>query len=208
MTSCFYRAFGLWALVALTAGPVMAQSGIYTCIDAKGRKLTADRPIAECNDREQKVLNPSGTIKGKVGPSLTAQERAEQDAKDKREAEEKDRIQEEKRRDRALMIRYPNKGVHDQERTEALAQITAVIKAASIRLDELARQRKSLDDEMEFYKKDPAKAPAYLRRQVEESNQSQSVQKKFIAEQEAEARRVNLRFDDELTRLKPLWSAK
>jgi hypothetical protein len=83
-----------------------------------------------------------------------------------------------------------------------------VIKAASIRLDELARQRKSLDDEMEFYKKDPTKAPAYLRRQVEESNQSQSVQKKFIAEQEAEARRVNLRFDDELTRLKPLWSAK
>jgi hypothetical protein len=187
---------------------VAAQSGIYTCIDAKGRKLTADRPIAECNDREQKVLNPSGTIKGKVGPSLTAQERAEQDAKEKRDAEEKDRIQEEKRRDRALMIRYPNKGVHDQERSEALAQITAVIKAASIRLDELARQRKSLDDEMEFYKKDPTKAPAYLRRQVEESNQSQTVQKKFIAEQEAEARRVNLRFDDELTRLKPLWSAK
>ena len=208
MTSCFYRTLGLWALVACTAGPVAAQSGIYTCIDAKGRKLTADRPIAECNDREQKVLNPSGTIKSKVGPSLTAQERAEQDAKEKREAEEKDRIQEEKRRDRALMIRYPNKGVHDQERSEALAQITAVIKAASIRLDELARQRKSLDDEMEFYKKDPTKAPAYLRRQVEESNQSQSVQKKFIAEQEAEARRVNLRFDDELTRLKPLWSAK
>jgi hypothetical protein len=208
MTSCFYKWLGLWALVVCTAGPVAAQSGIYTCIDAKGRKLTADRPIAECNDREQKVLNPSGTTKGKVGPSLTAQERAEQDAKEKRDAEERDRVQEEKRRDRALMIRYPNKGVHDQERAEALAQITAVIKAASIRLDELARQRKSLDDEMEFYKKDPTKAPAYLRRQVEESNQSQGVQKKFIAEQEAEARRVNLRFDDELTRLKPLWSAK
>jgi hypothetical protein len=44
--------------------------GVYTCIDAKGRKLTADRPIPECTDREQKILNPSGTVKAKVGPSL------------------------------------------------------------------------------------------------------------------------------------------
>lgn len=208
MTSCLRNALGAWVLIACTMGPVAAQSGIYTCTDAKGRKLTADRPIPECIDREQKVLNPSGTVKSKVGPSLTAQERSEQEARDKRDAEEKERTQEEKRRDRALLIRYPNKGVHDQERAEALAQITAVIKAASTRVEELARQRKSLDDEMEFYKKDPTKAPAYLRRQVEESNQSQSVQKKFIAEQEAEARRVNLRFDDELARLKPLWAAK
>jgi Domain of unknown function (DUF4124) len=208
MTSCFGRVLGLSVLTICLVGPVAAQTGIYTCTDAKGRKLTADRPIPECNDREQKVLNPSGTVKTKVGPSLTAQERAEQEAKQKREAEERERTQEEKRRDRALLIRYPSKGVHDQERTEALAQINVVIKAASTRLEELARQRKSLDDEMEFYKKDPTKAPAYLRRQVDESNQSQAVQKKFIAEQEAEARRVNLRFDDELTRLKPLWSAK
>jgi hypothetical protein len=208
MTPCLRNVLGAWALIACTIGPVAAQSGIYTCTDAKGRKLTADRPIPECNDREQRVLNPSGTVKSKVGPSLTAQERAEQEAKDKRDADENERNQEEKRRDRALLIRYPNKGVHDQERSEALAQISAVIKAASTRVEELVRQRKSLDDEMEFYKKDPTKAPAYLRRQVEESNQSQTVQKKFIAEQEAEARRVNLRFDDELARLKPLWSAK
>ena len=51
--------------------------GVYTCIDAKGRKLTADRPIVECIDREQKVLNPSGTVRAKVGPSLTAQEKLE-----------------------------------------------------------------------------------------------------------------------------------
>jgi hypothetical protein len=206
---CFRRTLGLLVLTTCSAGPLLAQTaGIYTCIDSKGRKLTADRPILECIDREQKVLNPSGTVKSKVGPSLTAQERAEQEAREKRDFEEKERAQEEKRRDRALLIRYPNKGVHEQERLEALEQIKAVIKAASTRLEELARQRKALDDEMEFYKKDPTKAPAYLRRQVEESNQSQIVQKKFIAEQEAEARRVNLRFDDELTRLRPLWAAK
>lgn len=198
----------LWASATGTgwaqSSPVI--SGVYTCVDAKGRKLTADRPIAECVDREQKVLNPSGTVKAKVGPTLTAQERSEQEQKAKKEAEEQGRLGEEKRRNRALLTRYPTRSIHDQERTEALAQIAVVVKAASNRLDELARQRVGIDEEMEFYKKDPAKAPAYLRRQLEENIQSQAVQKRFIAEQEAEARRVQLRFDDELIRLRQLWA--
>jgi hypothetical protein len=205
---------GEWVTLVLAlaaCSSAMAQnapviSGVYTCIDAKGRKLTQDRPIADCTDREQKVLNPSGTVKAKVGPTLTAQEKADLELKEKRAAEEAGKAAEEKRRDRALLIRYPNKAMHDQERAEALGQISVVIKAATNRLDELAKQRVAIDDEMEFYKKDPSKAPAYLRRQQEENIQSQSVQKRFIAEQESEARRVNLRFDDELVRLRQLWT--
>jgi hypothetical protein len=182
-------------------------SGVYTCIDAKGRKLTADRPIPECTDREQKVLNPSGTVKAKVGPSLTAQEKAELEQKERREAEERNRTADEKRRDRALLTRFPNRAVHDQERIEAMAQIKVVIQAAKNRLDELIKQRVGIDDEMEFYKKDPSKAPAYVRRQLDENVQSQAVQRRFIQEQEAEIRRVNVRFDDELVRLRQLWTS-
>jgi hypothetical protein len=206
-----------WLLAAISCGlaglmttgwtqtsPVI--SGVYTCVDAKGRKLTADRPIPECTDREQKVLNPSGTVKAKVGPSLTAQERAEAEQKEKREMEDRNRMADEKRRDRALLIRYPNKGVHDQERQEALVQIGVVIQAAKTRLDELTRQRVVIDGEMEFYKKDPTKAPAYVRRQLEENTLSQAVQRRFIGEQESEIKRVNARFDDELVRLRQLWT--
>ncbi len=209
MTTKFWGAVAL--VVGAAASAAWAQtppvvSGVYTCVDAKGRKLTADRPIPECTDREQKVLNPSGTVKTKIGPTLTAQEKAEQEQKEKRALEEQGRLAEEKRRDRALLTRYPNKAVHDQERAEALAQIAVVVKAATNRLDELARQRVSIDEEMEFYKKDPSKAPAYVRRQQEENAQSQTVQKRFIAEQDAESRRVNARFDDELARLRQLWT--
>jgi hypothetical protein len=186
------------------ASPVIG--GIYTCVDAKGRKLTADRPIPECTDREQKVLNPSGTVKAKVGPSLTAAERAELEQKERREIEERTRVADEKRRDRALLTRYANKVVHDQERAQALAQIDAVIQAAKTRLDELIKQRVVIDQEMEFYKKDPATTPAYLRRQHEENTQSQSVQRRFIGEQDGEVKRVNARFDDELVRLRQLWA--
>lgn len=196
----------LWAagVAAQAQSPIIP--GVYTCTDAKGRKLTSDRPIPECTDREQKVLNPSGTVRTKVGPTLTLTEKAEQEQKEKREIEERNKTLDERRRDRALLTRYPNKEVHDGERREALAQITVVIQAAKNRLTELARQRVAIDEEMEFYKKDPTKAPAYVRRQLEENIQSQTVQKRFIDEQESEIRRVNARFDDELTRLRQLWT--
>jgi hypothetical protein len=197
-----------WGMVGL-AGAVSTHNasaeGIYTCVDAQGRKLTSDRPIPECIDREQKLLNPSGTVKQKIGPTLTAAERAAQEAKEKQELEERNRIAEEHRRDKALLSRYPNRAAHDKERSEALAQINAVSNAAATRLNELAAQRRKLDDEMEFYKKDPKKAPEYLRRQVEENTQSTAVQKRFIADQDDEIRRVNGRFDEELTRLRQLW---
>lgn len=205
----------VWAGAWLAWGVGMAASawaqtppvgGIYTCVDAKGRKITADRPIPECTDREQKLLNPSGTVKTKVGPTLTAQERADQEVKEKRDAEERNRTADEKRRDRALLIRYPNKAVHDQERQEALIQIGVVIQAAQRRVDELTKQRVAIDEEMEFYKKDPTKAPAYVRRQLEENTNSQQVQRRFISEQEAEIKRVNARFDEELVRLRQLWA--
>lgn len=195
---------------ALAVGSVWAQNpsvgGIYTCVDAKGRQLTSDRPIADCTDREQRLLNPNGTVKARVGPVLTEVERIELEKKKTKEIEEKNRLIEEKRRNRALLVRYPNKQVHDKERAQALEQVAVVVKAATTRMEELARQRAALDVELEFYKADISKAPAYLRRQVEENTQSQAVQKRFIAEQDAEARRVNVRFDDELVRLRQLWA--
>jgi len=62
-----------------------------------------------------------------------------------------------------------------------------------------------VNEEMEFYKKDPSKAPPSVRRQVDELAQSLAIQGRFIADQDAELKRVNARFDEELTRLKRLW---
>ena len=179
--------------------------GVYSCVDARGRKLNSDRPIPECNDREQRVLNPSGTVREKLGPTLTAQERAAVEAKEKLAQEEQARREEEKRRDRALLLRYPNRGLHDAERAEAVAQINVVKNAALNRVEELNRQRKLIDVEMEFYKKDPNKAPFSLKRQIDDVTQSLAVQARFIADQEGETKRVVVRFDEELARLKALW---
>lgn len=192
---------------AFAANHAAAQN-IYTCVDGKGRKITADRPIAECTDRTQQELNRSGTVKRVVGPSLTAQERAVQEEKDKLAAEARAREAEDKRRDRALLLRYPSRAVHDQERVTALAQVDEVIKASNKRTAELAEQRKAIQAELEFYAKDPSKVPPSLKRKLEENDHSSAVQKKFIQDQEQEKKRVNQRFDEELVKLKQLWAMR
>lgn len=197
-------AIGATALACL-CGEASAQN-IYTCVDAKGRTITADRPIAECMDRTQTELTGSGVVRRQVGPALTAKERAAQDAKDKLAAELLARDADEKRRDRALLLRYPGPAVHQQERAAALEQIDVVIKAALKRTEELAGQRKGILDEFEFYAQNPAKAPAALKRLREENDSGLAAQGKFMGERQEEKKRVNQRFDQELVKLQKLWS--
>lgn len=190
---------GLWSTATVAQ--------IYTCVDAKGRRLTSDRPIVDCLDREQHQLGKSGMVVKTIPPSYTADERARLDAQRKQEAEQQARVQEERRRDRALLIRYPNKGVHDKERADALAQIDEVIGAVNKRELALIAQRKEINTEMEFYKGDVTKAPNWLKRKVDDNEKQMQVQKRFLDEQAQEKQRINARFDEELAKLKQLWAA-
>ncbi|MBT2333360.1 DUF4124 domain-containing protein [Variovorax paradoxus] len=201
--------------VALWTGAVSAQqsapapaASIYSCTDARGRTLTADRPIAECIDREQRELNPSGTTRRRIEPTYTARELAEREDRAREAALQAARLTDERRRERALLVRYPNAAVHDHERAEALVQIDAVIQAAKKRLAELAEDRQKIDEELEFYKHDTSKAPGAVRRKLEDNAQSVAVQNRFIGEQEDEKKRVNARFDEERTRLRQIWSPR
>jgi hypothetical protein len=199
--TCVLMAGALWG----AAASAQAQ-GIYTCVDAKGRRITSDRPIVECLDREQHKLGNTGIVRQVVPPSYTADERARLENKQRAENEIKARAAEEKRRERALLIRYPNQAVHDKERAEALSQIDDVIAAVNKREAALVQQRKEVDAEMEFYQSDPSKAPFWLRRKLEDSEKQMVVQKRFLEEQAQEKLRINQRFDEELGKLRQLWS--
>ncbi len=208
-------ALGLAATALLGGLPAWAQAGkqggtgrIYTCIDANGRRLTSDRPILSCIDREQRVLSSSGTTLRVIQPAQTAAEREAQAARERQAAIERQRAQNIIRRDQALITRYPDQAAHDAARKEALAQSQSVVDAAEQRLAELAVERKALDDEMEFYKKDPSKAPAKVRRGIEDNAQSVAMQQRAIAGQQEERQRINARFDEEAARLQQLWRAK
>ena len=181
---------------------------VYTCIDKHGRRITSDRPIADCVDREQRVLDHTGTERRRIGPSLTEHERAAQEVQRRKEAEERARIAEERRRERVLTARYPDEATHQAERNAALDQVEEVVVVAHKRVQSLKAERRRLDVELEFYRGDVTKAPVLLQRQIADNEQALADQQRFLATQELEKRRIHQRFDAELAQLRQLWAAQ
>lgn len=199
-------------LLALPATLLLAQTPaptnqIYTCTDASGRKLNSDRPIRECLDREQIILNPSGTVKATLGPVMTASERSQLEARIRAEELERAKRDEEKRLNRSLFMRYPNPAAHHKSRDEAVEQLMLARQAGVTRMTDLLEEQAKLADEMAFYAKDPGKAPAALQRKVNALTRTLAEQKVFLSEKDAEINRVNANFDEEFKRLEPLWRA-
>jgi hypothetical protein len=207
---CLRTATGLIALACagLAAQAAWAQGAprgqVFTCVNAAGRTLTSDRLIAECMDREQRVLARDGTVIRIVPPSLTAEERAAKDERDRKLAEEKKAKEEALRRDRLLVQRFPNETEHQKARNAALEDMRAAMTASKDRMAELARERKPLLEEAEFYK---GKAlPAKLKQALDANDAALAAQRDSQANQQAEIERIGKRFDVELAHLKRLWS--
>ncbi len=183
--------------------PNAKSSGIYTCIDDRGRRLTADRPIPECSSRQQQVLNSDGSLRTVLPPTLTAEERAEKEARERAAAEARATQADAVRRDRNLVARYPNEGSHARAREAALDTVRLAMKATEIRLRELAGERRPLHDEAEFYQGKPL--PPKLKASIEANDASTDAQRSAQANQEAELGRITKLFDAELDRLRKLW---
>ncbi|UZD55137.1 DUF4124 domain-containing protein [Caldimonas aquatica] len=192
------------AALAAAAGLDAAAQGIYTCTDSRGRKLTSDRPILECLDREQKVLNKDGSPRGVLPPSLTAEERAELEARERRREQERMALQDAIRRDKLLLSRYPNEKAHRKAREEALEDVRKSIQNSEQRIAELERERKPLLDEAEFYK--GKQMPAKLKQSLEFVEVAVEAHRTLIRNQQAELSRINFLYDQELDRLRKLWA--
>jgi len=197
-------ALALVPLVGAAQAPARLAGGIYTCIDDRGRRQTADRPIPECATREQQVLNSDGSLKTVHPPTLTPEERLEKEARERAAAEQRAAAADAVRRDRNLMARYPNEAAHSRAREAALDTVRLAMKASETRLRELAAERKPLRDEAEFYQGKPL--PPKLKAAIDANDASADAQRSAAANQEAELGRINKLYDAELERLRRLWS--
>jgi hypothetical protein len=124
---------------------------IYSCVDSNGKKLTSDRPILECNSREQRVLNSDGSVKRVVPPPPTEEESAAAEKRERDAAAERATRMDAMHRDRNLLARYPNEAAHNKARQSALEDIRKSMRLSEARLVDLANERKPLMDESEFY---------------------------------------------------------
>ncbi len=200
-------------LSAACCTPLWAQlpsgSNIYTCIDASGVRITSDRLIPQCQDREQRVLGPSGVVRQRIGPAMTEAEMA-QHLEVRRQQQlaqqrEKEKRKEQQRRDQMLLARYPDRAAHDAQRRQGMEQLEALVAMSRQRLEELQQQERELQQELEFYAKDASKTPARLTARLQDVQRDIAVQQAQIAAYETDQRRIHARFDEELQRLEMLW---
>ena len=191
-------------LEAAAQAPAQPFTGIYSCIDDKGRRLTADRPIAECSGKEQQILNRDGSLRAVVPPTLTAEERAEKEVRERAQREVKSAAADAVRRDRNLVARFPTEAAHGRAREAALDTVRLAMKATETRVRELAAERKPLRDEAEFYQ--GRQLPPKLRAQQDANEAAVEAQRGAAANQQAELDRINRLYDVELDRLRKLWA--
>jgi type I site-specific restriction endonuclease len=212
MTQCDFRSLAQQLRRIAGAGFVLLMgqaawaapgTAIFTCTDANGKKLTSDRPIAECSTREQRVLNADGSVRNVLGPTLTADERADKEARDREAAAVVATRQDAVRRDRNLIARFPDEAAHRKARNSALDSMRNAVRLSEARLELLAKERKPLMDEAEFYTSRTMPAP--LRAQIEGNETTTEAQRALIQNQQIEVLRINKLYDAELERLKKLW---
>lgn len=197
----------LFGLAWCAAGPAAAQS-IYSCIDAQGRHLKSDRPMMACMDREQRELTSTGATRRVIPPAPTRAEREAQAARERERAAANQRARHRIQRDQALLARYPDTQTHEAVRNEALAHIQQVVDAAEHRIAELGRERLVIDEELEFFDGQPARAPARLRQALADNAESLAQQQRVIQDQYLERARIEARFDEEAARLHSMWRAR
>jgi hypothetical protein len=206
----------LVAALGLVLGSVAAQAqnaksntsakpGIFVCVDSHGRKITSDRPIQECLDRDQRVLNSDGSQRGVHERYMTASERAAYEDEQRRKQLETATRMDAVRRDRNLLMRYPNEAAHEKARDAALDDVRTAIENSKNRLIELERERKPLLSEAEFYTGKKG-LPTKLKRALDDNEASTEAQKSLIQNQNIELERVTSLYDTELAKLKRLWA--
>jgi len=184
--------------------PPAPGSSIYSCTTADGKRLTSDRPIAECNAREQRILNSDGSLRTVRPPALSPEEKAAKEQQERKQAAERSAHNDAVRRDRNLVMRYPNEAAHQRARENALDDVNRAMQASERRIKDLMAERKPLDDEAEFYK--GKSIPAKLKQQIDVNDASTEAQKQLVENQRIELVRVNALYDAELARLKKLWA--
>ena len=175
--------------------------------ELNGKKVTSDRPIPECVHKEQRELNPDGSLKRIIPPTPTADELAAKEERDREAKLEFAARSDAVRRDRNLMQRFPDEAAHRKAREKALDELRVSAKITTARIAELLTEKKKNDLEKEFYVNDRINKPlpTFLKQKIDANDASLEAQKSLEQNQITETARINALYDAELARLKKLW---
>jgi hypothetical protein len=195
-----------FSFVPTSQAAEQAPPRIYQCVLPDGRKVTSDKPIAECMNagKSQRELNKDGSEKAIVEAPLTEDEKAERDRIRRQREAERTAYEIDVRRDRDMAKRYADEAAHGKARAKALDDVATSVRNSEARIKLLLLERKPLMDDAEFYVGKPL--PTKLRLAIDANDAALEAQRSLVQNQQAEVVRINDRYDTELARLKKLWA--
>ena len=200
ITALLFVSSSLFALGAA------AQTRIYCCDDAKGRKVCGDFLPPACQGRAYEERDNRGFVSKKVDAPLTAEQQARRDAEAAKKEADAKKAAEERRRTLALLATYSSEKDIDSVRDRNLAELDKSIKDAEKRLEEARKKKQKLDGDKEFYKGKPL--PDSVKSQTLENEKEITAQQKTIDDKIKEKEEIRARFADEKKRYLELTGKK
>lgn len=194
--------FLLLPAAAAWAPPAAAQSVIYCCNDAQGRKVCADFLPKECQKRAWEERDGKGYVINKHEAPLTPEQQARRDAELAKKAELAQKQLEERRRNQALLSTYASEADIDRARDRALADVDKSISQAEKALVELQKRQAATNKEKEFYAGKPL--PAQLKQQIAALDRDFTAKTDAVEARKKEREKVVADFEDEKRRFREL----
>jgi hypothetical protein len=194
----------LLAAASAFAQPSAPPTTIYSCV-AHGRTYSGDRPPPECGNSDIRELNKDGSVRRVIPRPLTHEEQKARALEAKKRFDDEERALAQRRRDRALLEAYASEEEIEIARVKSLDSSSELIRRSQARLERMDAERKRLDDESEFYRKQ-RELPDHIKRAYSSNEQERSAELKLVGEARAEMQRINERFDAERKRFRELVS--
>lgn len=206
----FFWVVGVWlggmTALSLPSAAFAQQLGwVYTCTNNQGKHLRSDRPIPECADREQRLLDQYGIERRRIGPVLTDRQHQERVQNQRQERIEQQRQRDQQRREEFLAQRFPNAEAHQQERQRQLKQFDDLATLSRIRLEQLQSNLAQVQEDLQVYRDHNQPAPSQLRSSLAEAEVALRVHERSMRVEAQNRQQTIDRLDDELRHLKRLW---
>ncbi len=186
-----------WFCLSLALLPAWSQAQIFTCKDASGRTISADRPIPECANRPMREISREGWVRREIAAPLTAEQKRQLQLQDEQRKAQQAALEEQRQFDRVLMMRYGSEASIEAARRRELLQLQDKLEESSRLMSDAERRSAELNKKKNLL-------PADLLQKQALTEQAIQAEKQNITHAEAAIMQANVRYDATLKRFREL----
>jgi hypothetical protein len=191
------------SLFCLALLPGWSQAQIFTCKDASGRMLSADRPIPECANRPMREMSRDGWVRREIQAPLTAEQKRQLQLLDEQRKAQDAALEEQRQFDRVLMMRYGSEASIETARRREVLLLEEKLQESTRLITDAERRSVEVRAETELHKKNNP-LPAGLLQKRDLAEQAIRTEKQNITHLEAAIVQTNVRYDATLKRFREL----